>query len=135
MTPSRAPNTTGNARKSNATTKPSSLSPDDAGTFTTQCSETAPSIKPRHPKKLDKNYRDTPSRYGDLRPMIAVRLNSRLGNMSDLLPNAEPLTELLQGVTEPKLDAHALVTEASAASSVEEVDAAIHELIESWRTS
>lgn len=55
--------------------------------------------------------------------------------MSDLLPNAEPLAEILQGVTEPKNDARAIVAAASAASSVDELDTAISTLIETWRTS
>ncbi|WP_292734200.1 MULTISPECIES: hypothetical protein [unclassified Microbacterium] len=55
--------------------------------------------------------------------------------MSDLLPNAEPLAEILQGATEPKNDARAIVAAASAASSVDELDTAISRLIETWRTS
>lgn len=67
--------------------------------------------------------------------MIAAQQNSRIGGMSDLLPNAEPLAEMLQGATQPKNDARAIVAAASAASSVDEVDTAIGTLVETWRTS
>ena len=67
--------------------------------------------------------------------MVTARQNSRIGSMSDLLPNAEPLAEILQGPTEPKNDARAIVAAASAASSVDELDTAISTLIETWRTS
>lgn len=67
--------------------------------------------------------------------MVTARQNSRIGSMSDLLPNAEPLAEILQGATEPKNDARAIVAAASAASSVDELDTAISTLIETWRTS
>ena len=67
--------------------------------------------------------------------MDTGRHNSRIGSMSDLLPNAEPLAEILQGATEPKNDARAIVAAASAASSVDELDTAISRLIETWRTS
>ena len=67
--------------------------------------------------------------------MVTGRQNSRIGSLSDLLPNAEPLAEMLQGVTEPKHDARAIVAAASAASSVDELDTAISMLIETWRTS
>lgn len=67
--------------------------------------------------------------------MVTARQNSRIGSMSDLLPNAEPLAEILQGATEPKNDTRAIVAAASAASSVDELDTAISTLIETWRTS
>ncbi|WP_428833601.1 zinc-ribbon domain-containing protein [Pseudoclavibacter helvolus] len=58
---------------------------DDAATSSTQCSETAPSTKPRHPKTLDKNHRDTPGEtdLATLRPCLA----SEWGDYNDIDPD------------------------------------------------
>lgn len=63
--PASAPTTTKNAPKANATTKPSSPSPDEDPTFSSPCFETAPATnlaQPNSLQQLDENDRSTPPR-------------------------------------------------------------------------
>jgi hypothetical protein len=54
--------------------------------------------------------------------------------VSELLPNLESLASLLERSTGAQADALALVIAARSASSVPELDQALHAVIESWRT-
>jgi len=55
-TPSHAPTMIARSRKANATTKPSSPSPDTAATSSSPCFATAPCIKPNTSSPLDKPH-------------------------------------------------------------------------------